>query len=259
MGTDFIDYLIADHVVSPPAQAQHFSEKLVYLPDCYQINDRRRAVGAVAPSRQSCDLPEQGMVFCCLNSSSKITSEIFGIWMRLLLAVPGSVLWLLQGDALQTQNLTREAGRRGVASDRLVFAPMLPNAEHLARYRCADLFLDTFPYNAHTTASDALWSAVPLVTCSGETFVSRVAGSLLHNVGLPQLAVSNLRDYEALALRLAQRAAELHELRQHLERNRLTCALFDSSRFTANLERAYQAMWQCYLDDAPPQALDIAD
>jgi protein O-GlcNAc transferase len=257
MGTDFIDYLIADHVVSPPAQAQYFTEKLVYLPDCYQINDRQRVVADPAPSRLSCGLPEQGMVFCCLNSPSKITSEIFDVWMRLLLTVPGSVLWLLQGDPVQTENLIRAAGRRGIAPTRLVFAPKLPHAQHLARYRRADLFLDTFPYNAHTTASDALWAGLPLLTCSGETFVSRVGASLLHNVGLPQLAVSSLRDYEMVALRLAQQPLELSEFRQHLERNRLTCPLFDSRRFTANLERAYQTMWQRYLDDAPPQALDI--
>jgi protein O-GlcNAc transferase len=257
MGTDFIDYLITDHVVSPPGQAQYFSEKLVYLPDCYQVNDRQRVIADAVPSRPHCGLPEQGVVFCCLNSPSKITSEIFDIWMRLLLAVPGSVLWLLQGDPLQMQNLIREAGRRDVAPARLVFAPKLPHAEHLARYRCADLFLDTFPFNAHTTASDALWAGLPLLTCSGETFVSRVAGSLLHSIGLPQLAVSDLRDYEMLALRLAQDVRELLELRQHLERNRLTCALFDSRRFTANLERAYQTMWQRYLDAEPPQELDI--
>jgi protein O-GlcNAc transferase len=256
MGTDFIDYLIADHVVSPPAQAQFFSEKLVYLPDCYQINDRRREITDAAPSRQDCGLPE-GMVFCCLNSPYKITREIFDIWMRLLLVVPGSVLWLLQSDALQMENLIREAGRRGVAAKRLVFAPKLPHAEHLARYPCADLFLDTFPVNAHTTASDVLWAGLPLLTCCGETFVSRVAGSLLHSIGLPQLAVSDLRDYERLALRLAQPGLELSDLRQHLQRNRLTCPLFDSRRSTANLERAYQTMWQRYLVNAPPQALDI--
>lgn len=258
MGTDFIDYLIADHIVSPAAQAQYFSEKLVYLPDCYQINDRQRPVADRTPSRQHCGLPEQGTVFCCLNSPSKITSEIFDIWMRLLSAVPGSVLWLLQGDPVQRENLSRETARRGVASSRLVFAPKLPHAEHLARYRCADLFLDTFPYNAHTTASDALWAGLPLLTCSGETFVSRVGASLLHSVGLPQLAVTSLRDYEMLALRLSQRKDELRELRQHLERNRLDCALFDSRRFTANIERAYQRMWQRYVDGAPPQAIDIA-
>ena len=257
LGTEFIDYLIADHFVSPPAQAQYFSEKLVYLPDCYQINDRRRDIADAAPSRLSFGLPEQGMVFCCLSSPYKITPEMFDIWMRLLLAAPGSVLWLLQGDGLQMENLVREAGRRSVAANRLVFAPKLPNAEHLARYRYADLFLDTFPVNAHTTASDALWAGLPLLTCSGDTFVSRVAGSLLHGVGLPQLTVSDLGAYETLALRLAQQEVELRDLRQHLERNRLTCPLFDSRRFTAHLERAYQTMWQRYLAAAPPDALDI--
>jgi protein O-GlcNAc transferase len=257
MGTDFIDYLITDHVVSPPAQAQYFSEKLVYLPDCYQVNDRRRVIADAAPSRQDCGLPDQGIVFCCLNSPYKITPEIFDIWMRLLLAVPGSVMWLLQGDEMQAKNLIREAGRRGVAPARLVFAPKLPHAEHLARYRHADLFLDTFPVNAHTTASDSLWAGLPLLTCCGETFVSRVAGSLLHNIGLPQLAVSNLREYEMLALRLVQQEHEMPALRQHLERNRLNCPLFDSRRFAANLERAYKTMWQRHLDDAPHQAIDI--
>ncbi len=258
MGTDCIDYLITDHFVSPPAQAQYFSESLVYLPDCYQVNDRRRDVADAAVGRGDCGLPEEpGMVFCCLSNPYKITPEIFDIWMRLLLAVPGSVLWLLQGDALQVVNLIREAGRRGVAANRLVIAPRLPHAEHVTRYRCADLFLDTFPVNAHTTASDALWAGLPLLTCCGETFVSRVAGSLLHSIGLPQLAIADLRDYEMMALRLARERRELSALREQLQRNQLTCRLFDSRRYTLNLERAYHAMWQRYLAEERPQALDI--
>jgi protein O-GlcNAc transferase len=208
-------------------------------------------------ARQDLGLPGQGLVFCCLNSPYKITPEVFGVWMRLLHAVPDSVLWLLQGDAVQADNLLREAGQHGIAPQRLVFAPRLPHAQHLARYGSADLFLDTFPVNGHTTASDALWAGLPLVTCSGETFVSRVAGSLLHNVGLPQLATSDLREYEALALRLAQQRSVLADLRQQLERDRLLCPLFDTRRYAANLERAYQAMWQRYLVGAPPQAIDI--
>ncbi len=165
------------------------------------------------------------MVFCCLNSPYKITPEMFDDLDATAAGSAGQRFMAAARRCTANENLIREAGRRGVAPGRLVFAPKLPHAEHLARYRCADLFLDTFPFNAHTTASDALWAALPLVTCSGETFVSRVAGSLLHSVGLPQLAVSNLRDYEMLALRLAQQPQELAELRQHLERNRLTCAL----------------------------------
>jgi predicted O-linked N-acetylglucosamine transferase (SPINDLY family) len=249
-GADFIDYAIADrHVVTPASQVQ-FRERLVLLPDSYQPNDRQRQIAEAAPTRAEAGLPERGpgnaIVFCCFNNSYKITAEIFAIWMRLLRAVPGSVLWLLEANQVVRDNLAREAVRRGVLPDRLVGAPRLPLASHLARHRLADLFLDTLPYNAHTTASDALWAGLPVLTCPGETFASRVAASLLHAIGLPELVTSSLADYEALALRLATDPASLAALKAKLAANRLTTPLFDAARFTRHLEAAYRRMWEMW-------------
>ncbi len=203
-GADFIDYILVDPFVVPANQQPFFSERLVHLPDCYQCNDDKREIAAATPSRAECGLPEEGFVFCCFNDSYKITPEFFDIWMRLLHAVPGSVMWLYERDTAAKANLAREASARGVAPERLVFAPRLPLSEHLARHRLADLFLDTLPYNAHTTASDALWAGLPVLTCAGSTFAGRVAGSLLRAVGLDELITTSLEEYEALALRLVR-------------------------------------------------------
>jgi predicted O-linked N-acetylglucosamine transferase (SPINDLY family) len=239
-----VDYIIADRFVIPPDRQPYFSEKVVYLPDCYQVNDSGRKVAERVPTRQECGLPESGFVFCCFNASYKLTPAVFQIWVRLLDAVPGSVLWLLTSNAQMVGNLRREAeARLSGGAERLVFAPSLPNPEHLARLRLADVFLDTLPYNAHTLASDALWAGCPVVTCAGETFASRVAGSLLHAVGLPELVTSCLADYEALAARLASEPAELEEIRQKLRANRLSAPLFDCRKFTRQLEAAFEAIW----------------
>jgi protein O-GlcNAc transferase len=184
MGADFIDYIIADRVVLPPEDQAFFSEQVVYLPDCYQPNDDRREIAERTPTRGECGLPERDFVFCCFNNNYKITPDFFDIWMRLLRSVPDSVLWLYEANLLVKANLAREAEARGVAPGRLVFAPKLGPAEHLARQRLADLFLDTLPYNAHTTASDALWVGLPVLTCTGNTFAGRVATSLLRAIGL---------------------------------------------------------------------------
>src|SRR6185436_8043295 len=184
MGADFIDYLIADRFLIPAAHAADYSEKLVLLPGSYQVNDRKRPVAAT-PSRRELGLPEHGFVFCCFNHTYKILPETFSVWMRLLEAVPGSILWLLESNPWAGENLRREARMRGVDPERLVFAPPLPMDRHLGRLAAADLFLDTTPYNAHTTASDALWVGLPVLTAPGDTFASRVAGSLLTAVGLP--------------------------------------------------------------------------
>lgn len=256
MGADFIDYLVGDRFVTPAARADDYSEKLVVMPDSYQVNDRHRPVGAT-PARQALGLPAGGIVFCCFNQSYKILPEVFAAWMRLLKAVPGSVLWLLEWNPWAAQNLRREAGAQGADPRRLVFAPLLPLAEHLGRLPAADLFLDTFPYTAHTTGSDALWAGLPLLTCAGETFASRVAAGLLNAVGLPELVTRSLADYEALALRLARDPGALAALRERLARTRDTAPLFDTPKFVRHLEAAYEIMWQIHRSGGAPRLIEI--
>jgi protein O-GlcNAc transferase len=257
MGADFVDYILVDPFVVPADQQPFFSERLVHLPDCYQCNDDQREIAAATPSRAECGLPEEGFVFCCFNDSYKITPDFFDIWMRLLQAVPGSVMWLYERDTAAKANLAREATARGVAPERLVFAPRLPLSEHLARHRLADLFLDTLPYNAHTTASDALWAGLPVVTCAGNTLAGRVAGSLLRAVGLDELITTSLEEYEALALRLVRDTELIGRLRARLAQNRLTCPLFDTERSTRALEAAYQRMCEISRAGRPPTAFSI--
>ena len=262
MGADFIDYIIVDRFVVPTDQQAFFSERLVHLPGCYQCNDDKRAIPARTPSRAECGLPETGFVFCCFNNSYKITPAFFDIWMRLLAAVPDSVLWLSDpwaegASAWMKANLAREAAARGVMPERLVFAPHLPLPEHLARHRLADLFLDTLPYNAHTTASDALWAGLPVLTCAGNTFAGRVAGSLLRAVGLGELVTTTLEDYEAMALRLARDVELLTRLRERLAQNRRTSPPFNTERYTSNLETAYWRMWETWKAGRPPAAFSV--
>ena len=244
MGADYMDYILADATVIPPDHRGFYTENVVYLPDFYQANDTRRRIAERAPSRQEYGLPDQAFVFCCFNNSYKITPEIFDVWMRLLGQVEGSILWLLQHNVVTPRNLRREAEQRSIAPERLVFAQGIHLEEHLARHRLADLFLDTLPYNAHTTANDALWAGLPLVTCLGSTFPGRVAASLLRAVGLPELIAGTLAEYEALALQLAQDPARLAALKAKLERNRATCVLFDAERFARHIEAAYAGMWE---------------
>ncbi len=244
LGLDFIDYVIGDKVILPLDRQPFYAEKIVHLPDSYQANDSQRMIATRLPSRAELGLPERGFVFCCFNHSWKITPALFDIWMRLLRSVDGSVLWLFQANDAACANLRREAQVRGIDPARLVFAPFRDPGEHLARIACADLFLDTLPCNAHTTASDALWAGVPLMTCMGETFAGRVAASLLHAAGLPELVTKTLPDYEALALKLATDPALLQSLRRRLALNRSSCALFDTARFTRHIESAYTTMWE---------------
>jgi protein O-GlcNAc transferase len=257
LGADFIDYLIADRFVAPPEQQANFSETLVYLSDCYQINDRQRAIAAHLPSRGDCGLPERGVVFCSFNSSYKIAPPVFDVWMRLLRAVPGSALWLLADNPRAEANLRREAAARGVAPGRLIFAPRLPVAEHLARHALADLCLDTLPVNAHTTASDALWAGLPLVTCAGKSFVARVAGSLLHAVGLAALVTDSLESYERCALALAQQPAALATIRRQLEGARDAAPLFDSDRTRRQLEAAFLGMQDIHRRGEKPRSFGV--
>lgn len=244
-GQPLFDYLLSDGFITPAEQAMHYAEELLLLPDVYQPNNRNRPL-AETPTRAQCSLPQQAFVFCCFNQSFKLTPQIFAIWMRLLKAVPGSVLWLLESNRWARDNLCREALQCGIAVERLIFAPRLPIAQHLARHALADLFLDTSPYNAHTTASDALWMGLPVLTCVGDTFAGRVAGSLLQAAALPEMITYTLAEYESRALQLACGPAELNGIREKLAQNRQSLALFDTQRFAANLEQAYQHMWKTY-------------
>jgi predicted O-linked N-acetylglucosamine transferase (SPINDLY family) len=244
MGANYIDYILADRHVIPPEHQACYSEKVIYLPDTYQVNDSRRIIAEQTPSREIAMLPEKGFVFCCFNSNYKITPEIFDIWMRLLNKVEGSIIWLMGCSAVARLNLKREAKQRGVTAKRLIFAPQMKHDEHLARLRLADLFLDTLPYNAHTTASDALWAGLPVLTCTGNTFAGRVAGSLLKAIGLPELITDNLKDYEELALKLATTPELLLAIKTRLSQNRLSHPLFNTKIFCRNIEEAYKTMWQ---------------
>jgi len=258
MGASYIDYIIADPTVIPPDHHAHYSEKVVYLPDTYQPNDRIRRASANAPTRESAGLPPAGFVFACFNNAFKIGPQVFAIWMWLLNNVGGSVLWLLEDDKTTRDNLKRAAEAYGIATDRLVFAPRVTVAEHLARHVLADLFLDTLPYNAHTTASDALWMGLPLVTCTGNTFAARVAASLLFAMGLPELVTSSLSEYGELARDLAHDPERLARIKAKLAQNRDASPLFDVARFTRHLESAYATMWERHSRGEPPAAFAVA-
>ena len=248
MGVDFVDYLIADHFVIPSDHEEHYAEKIIRVDGCYQPNDRKRVVPP-APSRAECGLPDQGFVYCCFNQTYKITSEVFDVWCRLLKNTSDSVLWLLASNLLVEENLKREMKRRGVSPERLVMAQPTTYERHLARLQCADLFLDTLPYNAHTTCSDALWMGLPVVTCVGDVFPGRVAGSLLMAMGMPELIAFNLEDYYMIATALADDAGKREDICRKLIAIRNTAALFDSVRFTRNLEHAYAGMRDAYVAD----------
>jgi predicted O-linked N-acetylglucosamine transferase (SPINDLY family) len=256
MGADYIDYILADPTVIPEDQCAFYTEQVVWLPDCYQINDDKRPIASRTPARSECGLPEDAFVYCCFNNNYKIGPGIFDIWMRLLKETENSVLWLLDSNSpsaakMCRDNLCREAENRGVVSTRLVFADRAHPPDHLARHRLADLFLDTLPYNAHTTASDALWAGLPVVTCLGETFAGRVAGSLLKAAGLDELIARSPDEYEALALKLGRDASYLSSIKDRLARNRAVVPLFDTARTTRQIEAAYTMMWRRYQAGEP--------
>lgn len=257
IGCELMDYIVGDRFVTPLEHQPFYSERLVAMPDAYQINDRCRPIAAATPTRAECGLPEDAFVFCAFNTTYKLTPAIFAAWMRLLAQVPGSVLWLFEANDVVTGNLKREAAARGIDPARLIFAPKKPLAEHLARYRIADLFVDTFPYTGHTTTSDALWVGLPVVTMMGDTFASRVAGSLLHAAGVGELAVASLAEYEALALELVGDRERLAGLRRRLAETRMSVPLFDSRRFTRHLERAYAIMWEIHTSGQPPRPFAV--
>ena len=255
----FIDYLIADPVAIPEAHRRFHRERIAYLPDTFLATDSSRRIAERTPSRAELGLPETAFVFCCFNNTYKINPAMFGIWMRLLRQIDGSVLWLQQIQASATENLRREAAQAGIDPTRLVFAPRLPSMEdHLARYRQADLFLDTLPFNAQTTAADALWAGLPVLTWLGTTFVGRVAASLLHAVGLPELVAGSPAAYEARALELARDKAALAAIRARLAANRVTHPLFDTDRYRRHVENAYLTMWRRSQHGLPPETFMVS-
>ncbi|HXY05095.1 MAG TPA: hypothetical protein VEI05_00995 [Burkholderiaceae bacterium] len=235
LGSEHYDYIIGDPIVTPLEHADGFAEKIAQLPDCYQPNDRLRPMGA-APDRERWQLPRNGFVFCCFNAAYKITPPVFDRWCSLLRQIDDSVLWLLETNAQARKNILLQAQRRGIAPDRLIWAPRVGFAQHIARLPTADVFLDTLPVNAHTTASDALWAGLPVLTVLGESFVSRVAASAVTAAQLPELVAADLDEYERIALRLARDRTWLRDLRQRLADNRDRCALFDSAAYQRNFE-----------------------
>jgi len=257
MGAGYIDYIVADEVVIPAASRAMYSEKVVSLPDSYQVNDRKRSIAERRFTREELGLPADGFVFCCFNNNYKITPSTFDAWMRILRRVDGSVLWLIEDSPVAAGNLRKEAGQRGVSANRLVFARRMTLPDHLARHRSADLFLDTLPYNAHTTASDALWTGLPVLTCAGEAFASRVAASLLFAVGLPELVTNTPAEFEALAIALATDRARLDEVRARLQASRPTAPLFDTPRFARHIEAAYAAMHERHVAGLPPDHIVV--
>ncbi|HYU11517.1 MAG TPA: tetratricopeptide repeat protein [Stellaceae bacterium] len=257
MGADFIDYIVVDRFLAPADHQPFYSEKLVRLPHCYQPSDDSRPTAVPAASRVACSIPAEGLVLCCFNQSYKLTAAVFDIWMRLLRAVPGSTLWLFEANAAVPDNLRREATARGVAAERLVFARRAPIPEYLARLAAADLFLDTCPYNAGATANDALWAGLPVLTCSGDSYVGRMAGSMLHAIGLPELVTNSLPEYEARALELAREPARLAELRRRLAYNRSRMPLFDMTRYASDIEAAYTGMWDRWRAGEKPAPFDV--
>jgi protein O-GlcNAc transferase len=259
MGAPYIDYIIADRTAIPERDRKFYSEQVVFMPESYFTIDDRQVISDRTPTRVQCGLPDSGFVFCCFNSNYKITPAIFDTWMRLLGAVDGSVLWLLESNPTAMDNLRREARQRSIASERLIFAGKMQIADHLARHRLADLCIDTLPCNAHTTATDALWAGLPIVTSLGSTLAARVAGSLLRAAGLPELVTETLKDYEALALKLARDPAFLASVKAKLADSRDACPLFDTSRSTRSMEAAYIRMWEHQQSGSPVASFVVCE
>lgn len=257
MGAPFIDYLIADPILIPDAQRQHYAEKIIYLPEVYQANDDTREIAERVLTRAELGLPEKGFVFCCFNNSFKIGPAEFDIWMRLLRRIEGSVLWLFEGNRWVKNNLRGEATKRGIDPDRLIFASHMSHGDHLARLRHADIFLDCFSCNAHATASDALWAGVPVITAPGQSFTARVGASLAQAIGLPELIAATSVEYERIALELASDPARLAALRKRLAQNRNTAPLFDSARFTRHIETAFEMAWDRAIKGEKPDHMAV--
>ena len=252
MGAEYIDYIIADAILIPERSQAHYSEKIIYLPNSYKPSDRKIPIADKVFNREELGLPRDGFVYCCFNNNFKITPHTFDSWMRILKATQNSVLWLMEVNSTAAGNLRKEAVQRGVNPERIVFAKRMNLSEHLARHRAADLFLDTLPYNAHTTASDALWAGLPVVTCMGESFASRVAASLLNAIELPELVTTSQEAYESLAIALSKDSERILKIKQKLARNRLTTPLFDTDLFTRHLEKAFTKIYAHYESNQSP-------
>ena len=257
IGIKYMDYIIADKIVIPEESKIHYGEKVAYLPNSYQANDDQRKISDKKFSRAKLGLPENAFIFACFNNNYKITPLVFDSWVKILSLVEGSILWLLADNPMAKNNLIKEATARGLDSSRLIFAERLSISEHLARHRQADLFLDTLPYNAHTTASDALWAGLPVLTLMGNTFPGRVGASLLKAIDLPELITNTQEEYEAMAIELAMNPQKLRDIKLKLARNRLATPLFDTPLFTKNLETIYIKMMERYQADLQPDHITI--
>jgi predicted O-linked N-acetylglucosamine transferase (SPINDLY family) len=258
MGANFHDYIVADETLIPEDQKSNYSENIIYLPNCYMPQDRTRQISDKSITRQEYNLPEDSFVFCCFNNSFKITPKEFDIWMRLLSKIDGSVLWLLKANKSSEVNLKTEAKKRGIEPNRLIFADKMPVEEHLARQKLADLFLDTFNFNAHTTASDALWVGLPVLTKIGKGFAARVASSLLTSLEVPELITTSEKEYEALALSLATNPEKLCSIKKKLADKRTSAPLFDTETYTKNLEKAYTQAYERYTQGLSPIEIKIS-
>jgi predicted O-linked N-acetylglucosamine transferase (SPINDLY family) len=257
-GADFIDYIVADKIVIPMAHRQFYNEKVAYLPNTYMVDDSRRVPSSRVFTREECGLPENAFVYCCFNNDYKFNPQILDRWANILLSVENGILWISENNEHFKVNIKYEFEKRGIDPLRIIFAQRVDSmADHLARYALADLFLDTHPYNAHTTAVDSLKSGVPVLTLKGQSFASRVAASLLHAIQLPELITTSQAEYELLAIELASNPQKLADLKQKLLLNRSICTLFDTQLFTKNLETLYSQMYQRYHADLPPDCITI--
>ena len=257
LSADFFDYIIADEILIPKESQEYYSEKIVYLPNTYQPNDQKKQISKKIFKREEIGLPKNNFVFCSFNQSSKILPKTFDVWMRILKKVNRSVLWLLESNINTRENLKDQANRRGIDPSRLIFAERLPPEEHLARHKAADLFIDTFPYNAHTTCSDSLRVGLPVLTLQGETFASRVSSSLLNAVGLKELITYSSKEYEDLAVEFATDASKLKNIKNKLEINKNKLPLFNTKLFTSHIEQAYFEMYKRYNKNEKPENIEI--
>jgi predicted O-linked N-acetylglucosamine transferase (SPINDLY family) len=259
MGVSYMDYIIADKTVIPKNINNLYSEKIIYLPNSYQPNDTKRKISNKIFTKKELNLPENSFIFCCFNNAYKILPEVFNIWMEILKNVENSVIWLLEDseNSIVSKNLKKEARARGVSDHRLIFSQKVTIDEHLARLKLADLFLDTFPYNAHTTCTDALWAGVPVLTYSGKSFASRVAASLLNTLGLEELVTDSLDKYKTIAIKLSKNKNELFLIREKLLNSKIISPLFNTSLFAKNLEKSYKIIYSRYLKNLELQNIEI--
>ena len=257
MGLPCFDYIVADPILIPKNHQDAYVEKVIYMPNSYQVNDRSRKISENKKTKQELGLPEAGFIFCCFNNNYKITPAVFNGWVRILNAVDDSVLWLFGDNPAAIENLKAESSKHGLTADRIIFAERANHADHLARYQAADLFLDTYPCNAHTTASDALWAGLPVLTMIGNSFASRVAASLLNAVGLSDLITHTQEDFEQLAIELAKNSVALSEIKQRLAINRLTKPLFDTTLFAKDLETAFLMAHRRNQRGLPPEHIEV--